>query len=103
MGIFPEGHRSYEHKLREGKTGVAKLALASHVPVIPVGIRGSSKILPRDSYFLKFKRCEVNIGKPLYFEKYYKQQNNKKALKIVTHKIMKEISKLSNYSYPYKE
>jgi len=102
MGIFPEGHRSYDQKLREGKTGVAKLALSAQVPIIPVGIRGSSVILPKGAYCLRFKRCEVIIGKPMYFEKYYKQQNNKKVLKEVTHKIMQEISKLSNFPYPYK-
>jgi 1-acyl-sn-glycerol-3-phosphate acyltransferase len=102
LGIFPEGHRSYPDKgMREGKTGVARLALAAKVPVVPIGIEGSKKILPKGSRWLRFKRCNIRIGKPLYFEKYYGKGNNKKALKEVTHKIMKSIAKLAKEKYNY--
>jgi hypothetical protein len=41
----------------------------------------------------------MNIGKPMYFHNYRKI--NKKILREVTTKIMKEIAKLSNQKYNY--
>lgn len=101
MGIFPEGHKSYPDRMREGKTGVAKLALAAKVPVVPAGIDGSKKILPLGAFWPRLIRCTINIGKPMYFDKYYGQENNRKILKLVTNKIMKRIAKLANDKYNY--
>jgi 1-acyl-sn-glycerol-3-phosphate acyltransferase len=47
VGIFPEGTRSPDGRLHRGKTGVARIALASGVPVIPAGITGTDRALPR--------------------------------------------------------
>ncbi len=40
FGIYPEGTRSHDGKLYRGKTGVARLALETGVPVIPVAVVG---------------------------------------------------------------
>lgn len=101
VGIFPEGHRSYPDKMRQGKTGVAKLALTAKVPVIPIGIDGSRNIMPLEKFGPRFKRCTVNIGKPIYFNRYYGKEDNKKVLRSVTDKIMKRIAKLANDKYDY--
>jgi 1-acyl-sn-glycerol-3-phosphate acyltransferase len=99
VGIFPEGHRSYPDKMRQGKTGVAKLALTARVPVIPVGIDDTREILPYGSSRLRLKRCNVSIGKPMHFDKYYGKENSKRVLRAVTDKIMKKIAKLANEKY----
>ena len=101
IGIFPEGHRSFPDKMRPGKTGVAKLALTAKVPVVPMGIEGSRNIMPFGKFGIRFKRCTIKIGKPMYFDQYYGKENNKKVLKLVTHKIMKKIAKLANDKYEY--
>lgn len=41
LGIAPEGTRSRNGQLQEGKPGVALLALKSGVPIVPVGIAGT--------------------------------------------------------------
>ncbi|GAA1050833.1 hypothetical protein GCM10009569_29520 [Arthrobacter russicus] len=46
LGIYPEGTRSPDGKLYRGKVGVAKLVLASGVPVIPVAMIGTDKVQP---------------------------------------------------------
>jgi 1-acyl-sn-glycerol-3-phosphate acyltransferase len=44
--IFPEGHRSDEHQMIEGKTGAALIAVRSGAPIVPVGVYGSEKFKP---------------------------------------------------------
>lgn len=102
IAIHPEGTRSLTGKLQEAKTGIARLALISKVPVIPIGLIGTYEILPKGKYIPKFKRAVINIGKPMHFPEYYNKKINKKILRIVTTKIMKEIAKLCKQEYNYK-
>ena len=46
FGIYPEGTRSHDGKLYRGKTGVARLALETGVPVIPVAVVGTDVVAP---------------------------------------------------------
>jgi len=101
MMIFPEGKRSHDGKLQKAYTGIAKLALKAKVPVLPCGIIGSNKVMPKGAAFPRFVRCEVNIGNPMHFEKYYNKKLTKKMLDDITRSIMKEIAKLSKQEYNY--
>ena len=101
VGIFPEGGRTLDGELREAKTGIARLALTSKVPVLPIGVIGSYDVFPKGAKFPKFKRFDIKIGKLIYFDNYFGKENNKKVLKEVTTKVMKEIAKLINKKYRY--
>ena len=101
MMIFPEGKRSPDGKLQKAYNGIARLALKARVPVLPCGIIGSSKVMPKGAAFPRFARCDVKIGKPMHFEKYYKKNQNKKIFEEITRSIMKEIAKLINQEYDY--
>ena len=98
-GIFPEGTRSPDGKIQKAKSGIANLAIAAKVPVLPIGIIGSHKILPKGNFFPRLKRCTINIGKPLVFKQYYNKKINKRMLDNVTRSIMKEIAKLAGQKY----
>jgi|TARA_B100001971_G_C18198318_1_gene542895 1-acyl-sn-glycerol-3-phosphate acyltransferase len=69
IAIFIEGSRSPDGKLRKGKTGVVRLALKAHVPILPIGIMGSFEIAPRDKLIPKLKRAKLHIGKLIYLIK----------------------------------
>lgn len=101
VGIFPEGGRSLDGNLREAKTGIARLALTSKVPVLPIGVIGSYDVFPKGAKFPKFKRFDIKIGKLIYLDKYFGKEDNKKILKEATTLIMKEIAKLANKEYRY--
>jgi len=102
IGVHPEGTRSLTGKLQKAKTGVAQLALKARVPVVPIGLRGTFEILPKGKYIPKFKRATMNIGNPIYFDKYYYKPMTKKLLRELTTKIMKEIAALSKQKYNFK-
>ena len=101
MMIFPEGHRSADGKLQKAYAGTARLALKAKLPVLPIGIIDSNKVLPKGKTFPRFKRCEVKIGKLIYFDKYYNKNFNEKNLGQATRRIMKEIAKLIGQEYDY--
>ena len=101
IGIFPEGKRNPSKTLLKAKTGAARIALAAKVPVIPIGIKHSHKILPIGAIVPRFKRAVINIGKPLYFDKNYNKAGNRKILEKVTREIMKNIASLCGKRYLY--
>ncbi|MBR9699015.1 1-acyl-sn-glycerol-3-phosphate acyltransferase [Candidatus Woesearchaeota archaeon] len=100
--IYPEGTRTLDGKMNKAKTGVARLALAAHVPVIPMGITNTFRILPKKKRFPRRGKADLNIGKPLYFTQYYGKGSDKKVLRKVTNIIMKEIARLSKQEYPHR-
>ncbi|GEN06174.1 1-acyl-sn-glycerol-3-phosphate acyltransferase [Myxococcus fulvus] len=44
--IFPEGARSRTHELQQAKKGVALIAKRAGVPVVPVALMGTEKLMP---------------------------------------------------------
>lgn len=101
IGVHPEGTRTLTGKLQEAKTGVARLALAAKVPVVPVGLIGTFEILPKGKYIPKLKKAVMNIGKPMYFDKYYNKKITRKLLREITNDIMEEIAKLCKQEYDF--
>ncbi|WP_182526308.1 lysophospholipid acyltransferase family protein [Nocardioides dongkuii] len=99
FGIYPEGTRSHDGKLYRGKTGVARLALESGVPVIPVAVVGTDVVAPPGKKFGRFTRPVVRFGKPLDFSRYEGMENDRYILRSITDEIMYEIMKLSGQEY----
>lgn len=65
--IFPEGTRTYNGKMKAFKRGAFKLAMDFKLPIIPLTIDGSYKILPRTSIFnIKYGTIKLTIHKPIY-------------------------------------
>jgi 1-acyl-sn-glycerol-3-phosphate acyltransferase len=64
--IFPEGTRSEDGNLLPFKKGVFALALRAKVPIVPVGISGSSRLQPKGSFIPNQKGViYIRIGKPI--------------------------------------
>ncbi len=63
--IYPEGTRSRTGRMLTPKTGFIRIALKTGVPVIPVGMKGTYRILPPHKKFPRLKQCEVIVGKPI--------------------------------------
>src|SRR3989338_1336984 len=91
VGIFPEGGRSPDGRLRRGKTGAARLAFASGMPVVPIGIKGSYEILPKGAFLPRLRRGEVSFGKPIHFKK---RQADEIEIRKATDGIMEKIAEL---------
>jgi 1-acyl-sn-glycerol-3-phosphate acyltransferase len=99
FGIYPEGTRSHDGKLYRGKTGVARLALETGVPVIPVAVVGTDVVAPPGQTFGRLTRPIVRFGKPLDFSRYQGMENDRYILRSITDEIMYEIMRLSGQEY----
>jgi 1-acyl-sn-glycerol-3-phosphate acyltransferase len=99
FGIYPEGTRSHDGRLYRGKTGIARIALESGVPVVPCAVVGTDVVAPPGKKFGKVIRPHVVFGKPLDFSRYEGMENDRYILRSITDEIMYEIMKLSGQEY----
>lgn len=101
IGIFPEGTRSPDGKLLRGKTGVARLALKLGIPVIPIGVNSTHKILPKGKLMPRFCKADIIIGEPLKFNISSHLNHSERDLQRVSDEIMLAIAKLAKKEYVF--
>ncbi|MGZ4626479.1 MAG: lysophospholipid acyltransferase family protein, partial [Kineosporiaceae bacterium] len=99
LGIYPEGTRSPDGRLYRGKTGVARLALEAHVPVLPVAMIGTDKVQPIGRRMPRLGRVGILIGEPLDFSRYDGMEDDRLVLRSITDEIMYELMELSGQEY----
>jgi 1-acyl-sn-glycerol-3-phosphate acyltransferase len=99
LGIYPEGTRSPDGRLYKGKTGVARMALESGVPVIPCAMIGTFEIQPSGRTIPRVRRVGIRFGRPLDFSRYAGLQGDNYVLRSVTDEIMYELMTLSGQEY----
>jgi 1-acyl-sn-glycerol-3-phosphate acyltransferase len=63
--LFAEGTRSRDGKLQPFKRGAFTLAAKSGVPIVPIAINGSFKILPKSSLDIRPNPIELVMEKPI--------------------------------------
>ncbi|MFI6265179.1 lysophospholipid acyltransferase family protein [Micromonospora sp. NPDC051006] len=98
-GIYPEGTRSPDGRLYRGKTGVARLALESGAPVVPVGMLNADEIQPPGKLIPKIARVRIRFGAPLNFSRYQGLAGDRFVERAVTDEIMYELMELSGREY----
>jgi 1-acyl-sn-glycerol-3-phosphate acyltransferase len=100
FGIYPEGTRTRDGRLHKGHTGVARLALRTGCPIIPVGIKGTKEMQPPGAPVAKpFSVCELNFGKPLDVTRYEGRADDRLVLRQITDELMYEIRELCGAEY----
>jgi len=99
FGIYPEGTRSPDGRLYRGKTGIARLALESGAPVVPVAMVGTNIAQPVGKRIPKVMRIGMVVGEPLDFSRYKGMENDRFILRSVTDEIMYAIMSLSGQEY----
>jgi 1-acyl-sn-glycerol-3-phosphate acyltransferase len=99
FGIYPEGTRSPDGRLYRGKTGVARMALESKVPVIPLAVIGTNVVAPPGKIYGRYARPHVRFGEPLDFSRYQGLEGDRYVLRSITDEIMYEIMQLSGQEY----
>ena len=97
VAIYPEGTRSPDGRLYRGRTGVARLALAAEVPIIPVGVIGTREIQPIGARIPRpGGPVTIRFGKPMTFVGW---PDDHGSLRQITDEVMAEIQRLSGQEY----
>ncbi|MGH3387989.1 MAG: lysophospholipid acyltransferase family protein [Actinomadura sp.] len=100
LGIYPEGTRAPDERLYRGKTGVARLALESRVPVIPMAMINTFELMPTGQIRPRLGvRPGVRFGEPLDFSRHFGKAEDRQVLREVTNEIMQAIRELSGQEY----
>ena len=100
LGIFPEGTRTKDKKLKQAKSGVGMLVYKAKVPVVPAYIEGAFDALPRRVRTFKRHPVHVCIGKPIDFSKEYAGEQTKETYQRISDEIMRQIAQLKSLHAP---
>jgi 1-acyl-sn-glycerol-3-phosphate acyltransferase len=99
LGIFPEGTRSPDGRLYKFRTGVARIAIRSGAPVVPVGLVGTRDVQPPGSRWWHREPVEVHFGAPLHFGHLAEQERSARVLREVTDSIRTRIQRLCGQDF----
>jgi 1-acyl-sn-glycerol-3-phosphate acyltransferase len=99
LGIYPEGTRSPDGKLHKFRTGVARVALRSGAPVVPVGLVGTRDVKSTDSRRWHRAPVEVHFGAPMQFGDLASKERSSRVLREVTEQVREAIQELSGQAY----
>ena len=99
LGIYPEGTRSPDGKMYRGRTGVARMILEAGVPVVPVAMIDTEKVMPIGSKWPKLRRIGIIFGEPMDFSRFEGMEGDRFILRAVTDEIMYEMAGLSQQEY----
>ncbi|MCA0297062.1 MAG: 1-acyl-sn-glycerol-3-phosphate acyltransferase [Actinobacteria bacterium] len=98
VGIYPEGTRSPDGRMYKGRTGVARLALAAGVPIIPVAVSHTVPIrTPLGIPWIWKPR--IVIGTPRDFSAYAAGHDDRATLRWVTDEVMADIQAMTGQTY----
>ena len=89
--MFPEGTRGDGKTLGEMQSGVAMLAKRSGALVVPVGVYGSHKILPKGAKLPRFSRLKVAFGEPIKYADIATAQTEKENRKLFADELSRRL------------
>jgi 1-acyl-sn-glycerol-3-phosphate acyltransferase len=99
LGIYPEGTRSPNGTMYRGKTGLARMALEAHAPIVPVAMINTFEIQPPGKLRPRLKRVGIRVGTPLDFSRYEGLEDDRFMLRSVTDEVMYELMRLTGQEY----
>jgi 1-acyl-sn-glycerol-3-phosphate acyltransferase len=103
FGIYPEGTRSRDGRLHKGHTGVARLAVRTGAPIVPVGIQGTVEVMPPGARRPQpWHKVRIRLGEPIDPAAPRGPQRaggDRLRLRQLTDEVMYEIRELSGQEY----
>jgi 1-acyl-sn-glycerol-3-phosphate acyltransferase len=99
FGIYPEGTRSPDGRLYKFRTGVARIALRSGAPVVPVGLVDTQRVQKPGTRTWQLASVGVHFGTPMDFSGRPEDERSARVLREVTEQIRIAVQRLSGQEY----
>ena len=100
FAIYPEGTRTRDGNLHRGHTGIARLALRTGAPIVPVGMIGTDEINPIGRKLPRpFRAVTIRFDTPISVDRYAGREHDKLVLRQITDEVMFELRALSGQEY----
>ena len=99
LGIYPEGTRSPDGQLHRFHTGVARLALRSGAPVVPVGLVGTDQVLIAGDRRWHRRPVAVHFGPALDFSGRAEDERSAPVRREITEAVRAAVQRLSGQDY----
>ena len=96
---FPEGTRSEDGHIKAFKQGTFHLAIKSGVPIIPVSIIGSGRIMPKRSLRIQPGQIKMVIGKPVDVKNFTLERRHE-LIAMVRNEIIKNYNEWKDLEMP---
>jgi 1-acyl-sn-glycerol-3-phosphate acyltransferase len=84
MVIFPEGTRSKGNAIGEFKAGAVRIAIKAKVPIVPVTIKGTFKMMEQKNFLITPAEVELTISEPIETTNLTKEQISELHKKVQT-------------------
>jgi 1-acyl-sn-glycerol-3-phosphate acyltransferase len=98
FAVYPEGTRSHDGSLHDGRNGVGHLSVTTGASIIPTGIVGTDRIQPRGARLPRpFRSAIVRFGSPIEPSGYDGSRRDRRRR--ITRDVMAAISQLSGQTY----
>ena len=96
--LFPEGTRQSGPVVQPLFDGAAYVAVKAGVPIVPVGIGGSERVMPKGSRMLYPRKCVVVVGEPIVASLDESGRVPRSAVKDVTERLSSDLQRLFDES-----
>lgn len=94
IAIFPEGTRSKDGRLKDGRPGAALIAMRSGAPLVPAAVSGTHRIFPGRSRFPRRSRVTIRFGAAFTLDRVPTGRLDRATLATGTERIMSAIEEL---------
>lgn len=93
--LFPEGTRSRDGEIGDGRRGAGLTILETNPTVVPVCIDGMHRVLPVGASMPRmFQRIYVRYGRPLDLSEFQGRQKNRETAALLMSRVMDSIRQL---------
>ena len=92
--LYPEGTRHRGEELGPFLPGAAWIALAEGVPLVPVGIRGTDRILPRGSVVPRRAKVRIAFGDPIHVAREPRSRSRRARIEEITAELRDSVAAL---------
>ncbi|WP_394281064.1 lysophospholipid acyltransferase family protein [Corynebacterium sp.] len=103
FGIYPEGTRAPDKRIYKGKTGMARVAMSSGAPVVPLGMINSADANPIGSYIVRPVKVKMRVGEAIDPHEWARANgydpDSNDVMRPFTDYVMEKLTELTGFDY----